>query len=197
MRSPRCSVRSQKKMPGPVRESTCPAMMAEPIVPGRGLLVYQPATVVLDGTWSVPSRLTPRWISLVRIASDGMLSQVGRAAGGPVASVAGRTVRSVGAGTGAGLGGSGAACTGDRAGGARAGAPAPPGQQPAPGRGPRHQPPGGPGRGPARPGQVPRCPQAEGGPGDLPPRRRSLGRGALGNSLRGCLQDAPLGHGDT
>ena len=55
-------------------------MMAEPIVPGRGLPVNQPATVVLDDTWSVPSRLTPRWISLVRIASDGMLSQVGRAA---------------------------------------------------------------------------------------------------------------------
>src|SRR5262245_43821158 len=75
--SRRCRRGVQKKMPGPERESTCPAMMAEPIVPGRGLLVYQPATVVLDGTWSVPFRLTPRWISLVRIASDGMLSQVG------------------------------------------------------------------------------------------------------------------------
>src|SRR6185437_7185050 len=132
MRSPRCSVRSQKKMPGPVRESTCPAMMAEPIVPGRGLPVNQPATVVLDGTWSVPSRLTPRWISLVRIASDGMLSQVGRAACGPVASVAGRTVCSVGAGIGAGRGGSGAACTGDRAEVASPAAPTPTASSPAP-----------------------------------------------------------------
>src|SRR6476646_6797868 len=132
MRSPRCSVRSQKKMPGPVRESTCPAMMAEPIVPGRGLPVNQPATVVLDGTWSVPSRLTPRWISLVRIASDGILSQVGRAACGPVASVAGRTVCSVGAGIGTGRAGSGAACTGDRAEVASPAAPTPTASSPAP-----------------------------------------------------------------
>src|ERR1700759_2916211 len=90
-------------------------MTAEPTVPGRGLPVYQPATVVLFGTWSVPLELTPRWISLVRIPSDGMLSQVGRAACWPVLTEAGSTLCSVGAGIGAGRGGSGAACTGDRA----------------------------------------------------------------------------------
>src|SRR6185369_3543132 len=115
MRSPRCRVRSQKKIPGPVRESTCPAITAEPTVPGRGLPVYQPATVVLFGTWSVPLELTPRWISLVLIPSDGMLSQVGRAACWPVLTEAGSTLCSVGAGIGVGRGGSGAACTGDRA----------------------------------------------------------------------------------
>src|SRR6266571_8081248 len=132
IRSPRCSVRSQKKIPGPERESTCPAMTAEPTVPGRGLPVYQPATAVLDGTWSVPSELTPRWISLVRIPSDGMLSQVGRAARGPVASEAGSTVRSVGAGIGAGREGSGAACAGDRAEVASPAAPTPTASSPAP-----------------------------------------------------------------
>src|SRR5258705_10431859 len=132
MRSPRCSVRSQKKIPGPERESTCPAMTAEPTVPGRGLPVYQPATVVLDGTWSVPSELTPRWISLVRIPTDGMLSQVGRAAYWPVASEAGSTVRPVGAGIGVGRAGSGAACAGDRAEVASPAAPTPTAASPAP-----------------------------------------------------------------
>src|SRR5690242_14433028 len=132
MRSPRCRVRSQKKIPGPVRESTCPAMTAEPTVPGRGLPVYQPATVVLLGTWSVPLELTPRRISLVLIPSDGMLSQVGLAACWPAVSEVGSTVRSVGAGIGAGRGGSGAACTGDRAEVASPAAPTPTASSPAP-----------------------------------------------------------------
>ncbi len=38
----------------------CPAITEEPIWPGRGLPVYQPATEVLDGTWSVPCLVMPR-----------------------------------------------------------------------------------------------------------------------------------------
>src|SRR6516164_7779193 len=132
MRSPGRKVRSQKKMPGPVRESTCPAMIAEPTMPGRGLPVYQPATAVLDGTWSVPSRLTPRWISLVRTPIDGMLSDTGRAACWPVATEAGATVRPVGAGIGAGRAGSGAACAGERADTVRPVVPTPTATSPAP-----------------------------------------------------------------
>ena len=49
-RSPGRRVRSQKKMPGPLRESTWPAMTAAPTAPGRGPPVYQPATAVLAGT---------------------------------------------------------------------------------------------------------------------------------------------------
>ena len=40
-----------------------PAMIAEPISPGRGLAVYQPATDVLVGTWRVPCAVRP---SLIR-----------------------------------------------------------------------------------------------------------------------------------
>src|SRR6185312_14362740 len=101
-------------------------------VPGRGLPVYQPATLVLDGTWSVPLELTPRWISLVLIPSDGMLSQIGRAACWPVLTEAGSTLCSVGAGIGAGRGGSGAACTGDRAEVVSPVAPTPTASSPAP-----------------------------------------------------------------
>src|SRR5690349_22871578 len=132
MRSPGRRARSQKKMPGPERESTCPAMMAEPTMPGRGLPVYQPATAVLDGTWSVPSLLTPRWISLVRTPIDGMLSDTGRAACGAVASEAGGTVRPVGAGIGAGRAGSGAACAEERVDTVRPVAPIPTAASPAP-----------------------------------------------------------------
>ena len=47
------------------------------------------------------------------------------------------------------------------------------------------------------PGQVPRRPQAEGGPGDLAPRRRGLGRMRLGPGGPARRRpDAPLGHGD-
>ena len=35
-------------------------MTADPPAPGRGLPVYEPATAVLPGTWSVPFRLRPR-----------------------------------------------------------------------------------------------------------------------------------------
>ena len=36
-----------------------PAMTADPIEPGRGLPVYQPATAVDGGTWSSPSLVIP------------------------------------------------------------------------------------------------------------------------------------------
>ena len=45
------AVRSaDQKIPGPVFESTCPAMTADPTAPGRGPPVNQPATVVVFGT---------------------------------------------------------------------------------------------------------------------------------------------------
>jgi len=69
----------------------CPAMTDEPISPGRGLWVYQPATDVLFGTWSVPCRVMPSWISLVCTAMAGMRSVTG---GGTV------SVRGLGSGAG-------------------------------------------------------------------------------------------------
>src|SRR5580693_2463976 len=38
----------------------CPAITEEPTSPGRGLPVYQPATEVTVGTWSVPWAGMPR-----------------------------------------------------------------------------------------------------------------------------------------
>src|SRR5260221_1652442 len=57
----------------------CPAMIEDPMAPGRGLLVYQHATVVLDGTWSWLFRVRPRWISLVFTPMTGIISVTGRA----------------------------------------------------------------------------------------------------------------------
>src|SRR5690349_6301960 len=57
----------------------CPAMIADPMDPGRGLLVYQPATSVLDGTWSSLSLVRPRWMSRVCTPMTGMISVTGRA----------------------------------------------------------------------------------------------------------------------
>src|ERR1022692_3868897 len=50
----------------------CPTMMAEPMAPGRGLPVYQPATDVVEGTCNAPSDCRP---SLIRLGlqSDGAL----------------------------------------------------------------------------------------------------------------------------
>src|ERR1700689_1306431 len=77
MRSPGRRFFSQKKMPGPVRESTWPAMTADPIAPGRGLPVYQPATVVVRGTWRVPFGLRPRLMIGAFTPMAGMVSQTG------------------------------------------------------------------------------------------------------------------------
>ena len=131
-RSPGCSVRSQKKIPGPERESTWPAMTAAPTVPGRGLPVYQPATAVLDGTWSVPFPRRPRSTSEVRTPIAGMLSQTGRAACWAVASDAGSTVRPDGAGIGDGLAGRCAAYSGESAAAAKPVVPTATATSPAP-----------------------------------------------------------------
>ena len=68
-----------------------PAMIEEPISPGRGLLVYQPATEVLRGTCSVPRPVMPSRISLVRTPMAGIHSATGGAE------------RVVGLGSGAGV----------------------------------------------------------------------------------------------
>src|SRR5580658_4058487 len=97
-------------------------MTAAPTAPGRGLPVYQPATAVLDGTWSVPFARRPRSTSEVRTPIDGMLSQTGRATCWTVDSDAGSTVRpdgALGGGIGDGLAGSCTACWGESAAAAR------------------------------------------------------------------------------
>src|SRR5215471_20433128 len=53
-------------------------MMAEPTSPGRGLAVYQPATDVLVGTWSVPCGVRPSLISDVRTPMAGITRETGR-----------------------------------------------------------------------------------------------------------------------
>src|SRR6516225_3408374 len=52
-------------------------MTADPMAPGRGLPVYQPTTVVLPGTWSVPFRLRPRVTIGAFTPMAGMVSQTG------------------------------------------------------------------------------------------------------------------------
>src|SRR3984893_19365055 len=100
MRSPDRMFLSQKKMPGPVRESTWPAMPAAPVAPGRGLPVYQPATVVVLGTWRVPFRLRPRLMIRAFTPMAGMVSQTGLGVGWTADSEAGTTGRPDGAGAG-------------------------------------------------------------------------------------------------
>src|SRR5579863_5811083 len=80
-------------------------MTAAPTAPGGGLPLYQPATAVLAGTWSVPLELRPRSASLVRTPMAGMVSNTGGAVRGTVVSQTGSTLPPDGAGTGAGLAG--------------------------------------------------------------------------------------------
>src|SRR6266480_2886054 len=54
-----------------------PAMIEEPISPGRGLLVYQPATEGLLGICSVPRWVMPSRISLVCTPMAGIHSATG------------------------------------------------------------------------------------------------------------------------
>src|SRR6266487_187065 len=61
----------------------CPAMIEEPIAPGRGLNVYQPATAVLTGTFRAPDDVTPSLISLVRTPIAGMIRLAGLATRSP------------------------------------------------------------------------------------------------------------------
>src|ERR1700722_11061258 len=57
-------------------------MMAGPTAPGRGLRVYQPATDVVEGTWTVPCAVRPSEISRVRTPISGMVSAAGIVTGG-------------------------------------------------------------------------------------------------------------------
>src|ERR1700683_4655431 len=107
-------------------------MTAEPTEPGRGLPVYQPATAVLDGTWSVPFERRPRSTSEVRTPITGMLSQTGRATCWTADSDAGSAVRPDGAGIDDGLAGSRTACWGESASAARPVLPAATATSPAP-----------------------------------------------------------------
>src|ERR1700722_16906707 len=98
MRSPGRIFFSQKNTAGPVRESTCPAMTADPVAPGRGLPVYQPTTVVALGTWSVPFRLRPSLMIGVLTPMAGMVSQTGLGVGWTTDGETGPTGRPAGAG---------------------------------------------------------------------------------------------------
>src|SRR5260370_18731770 len=89
-------------MPGPVRESTWPTMTADPVAPGRGLPVYQPATVMVRGSWREPFRLRPRLMIGAFTPMAGMVSQTGLGVGWTADSETGTTVRPDGTATGDG-----------------------------------------------------------------------------------------------
>src|ERR1700744_1087070 len=72
--------------------------IAEPIAPGRGLPVYQPATVVEPGTWIAPPLSSPSVISLVFTPISGMVRETGPATGFGGADCGGATIGPVGAG---------------------------------------------------------------------------------------------------
>src|SRR5580692_7113335 len=89
-----------------------PTMMDEPMAPGRGLPVYQPATETMfgGGTCNVPSEARPRVIRLVCTPISGMVSETGAVTGlgaadcdtatiGPVGAGNAPTIGPVGAGT--------------------------------------------------------------------------------------------------
>src|ERR1017187_6606371 len=77
----------------------CPTMMAEPMAPGRGLPVYQPATEVVDGTCNAPFDCRPSLIRLVLTPISGMVSDTGLATGAGAADCGGATIWPVGAGS--------------------------------------------------------------------------------------------------
>ena len=95
--SPARNSESRKNTPGPLTESMCPTMMAEPIAPGLGLPVYQPATEVEDGTSNAPLDVRPRVTSWVLTPINGMVSKTGRATGRGSADSGGATIGPVGA----------------------------------------------------------------------------------------------------
>src|SRR2546429_9980578 len=72
--------------------------MAEPMAPGRGLPVYQPATVVEDGTCIAPPAARPSVIRLVFTPISGMVSETGRATGAGSADCGGAPISPVGTG---------------------------------------------------------------------------------------------------
>jgi hypothetical protein len=71
-------------------------MTEEPIAPGRGLPVNQPATVVVAGTCSVPAGVRPSSISWVLTPIAGMTSLAGSATRRWLAASGGATRRPAG-----------------------------------------------------------------------------------------------------
>src|SRR5689334_1894708 len=74
-------------------------MTDEPIEPGRGLPVYQPATATEDGTCIAPPDARPSVIRLVCTPISGMVSETGLATGAGPADCGGATMGTVGAGS--------------------------------------------------------------------------------------------------
>src|SRR6185437_15401525 len=74
-------------------------MTDEPIEPGRGLPVYQPATATEDGTCIAPPDARPSVIRLVFTSMSGMVSETGLATGAASAGCGGATMVPVGAGS--------------------------------------------------------------------------------------------------
>src|SRR5438067_11892157 len=72
-------------------------MMDEPTAPGLGLPVYQPATVVVDGTCIEPPRARPSVIRLVFTPISGMVSETALTIWA-AAACGGATIGPVGAG---------------------------------------------------------------------------------------------------
>src|SRR5690348_17110867 len=86
--SPWCRAPSRKKTAGPCWLSTCPSMTDDPIWPGVAEYLYHAATPALvrrDGTWTVPSALSPRCSSFESTPMAGMCTDTGseRARDGP------------------------------------------------------------------------------------------------------------------
>src|SRR2546429_1599441 len=78
--SPRCRAPRRKKTAGPRWLSTWPSMTDEPIWPGVAEYLYQaakPALVLIDGTWTVPSALSPRRSNLEFTPIAGMRTATG------------------------------------------------------------------------------------------------------------------------
>src|SRR6516165_2639928 len=88
MASPRCSAPRRKKTAGPRWLSTCPSMTDDPIWPGVAEYLYHaawPALVWREGTWTVPSALSPRCSRVESTPMAGMCTETGseRASDGP------------------------------------------------------------------------------------------------------------------
>src|ERR1700722_209529 len=71
-------------------------MTDAPSSPGRGLPVYQPATAVVAGTWSVPDRVRPSLIRRVWTPVAGMIRSTGGAVTSGLVSVGSFTARPTG-----------------------------------------------------------------------------------------------------
>src|SRR4029077_3956504 len=86
--SPRRREPRRKKTAGPFTLSTCPSMTDDPIWPGVAEYLYHaawPAFLVTEGTWTVPSALSPRCSSVESTPMAGICTDTGseRASDGP------------------------------------------------------------------------------------------------------------------